>query len=306
MLISSALQDFLRDQRCRGNSPKTVDYYSTVVGYFIHYVGDPDVACIDLRMLQDYRLSLDDLGLSSVSIQSYVRGLRSFISWLFDNDYIDTDYCLKFKLPKAQRKVKDVLTDDEILKLLYHLSGSDWLSRRNYLICCLFLDCGLRLSELVSLKIDDVHLSERYLIVTGKGDKQRIVPFGQRCFESFKSWFDLRVFRFHGGHGFLFVQEHDSGFYYVPITYDTVKMLFRRLKQRVDIPRISPHLLRHTFATRYLENGGNIYALQAILGHSSLEIVKQYLHLANSRIRSDFTKFSPLDRLEQISFEIPP
>lgn len=302
MMLSEAIDEFMLEQRCRGNSAATLLYYSSVLKYFADYIGEVDVASITLRNLQEYKLQLsdEDSGLTSVSIQSYVRGLRAFMKWLYEYEYIDADLCQRFKLPKATRKVIDVLTDMEISVVFTQLAGDDWLSIRNRLIIALMLDCGLRLEEVVTLTVDSVHLTERYLIVQhGKGDKQRIVPFGEKTWQLFKRWFDLRIFQLIGGKGALLIKESSCGNYYEPITRDTLKMFFRRLKDRTGIPRLRAHLLRHTFATRYLENGGNIYSLQSILGHTSLEMVKRYLHLATTRIRSDFGKFSPLDRLSE-------
>ena len=94
----------------------------------------------------------------------------------------------------------------------------------------------------------------------------------------------------------MIIKESSEG-RFEPVKETTIKDLFRKLKVKSGIDRLHPHLLRHTFATRYLENGGNIYSLQLLLGHTSLEMVKRYLHLANSKVRKDFVNYSPLDRV---------
>lgn len=299
MTIQDSIDEFLIDQRVRGNSQSTIDYYSFSLGLFSNFIGvNSDVSFISIRLCKEYYLYLvEDRSIKSVSIQTYIRALRSYLNWLYDNDYIDTNICDKFKLPKATRKVIDVLSDAEIERLLAALSGSDWLTVRNRLIVTLMLDSGLRLNEVVTLRSSSVHLKDRYLIVTGKGDKQRTVPFGSFTAQTLVEYLTITQDARSDGSLIIKVSETRCGF--EQITQATIKNMFRRLKARANIPRLYPHLLRHTFATRYLENGGNIYTLQAILGHTSLEMVKKYLHLATTRIRADFPRFSPLDNIKK-------
>lgn len=299
MTIKDAFDEFILDQRVRGNSSSTIDYYSFSLGLFLNYAhSDRQVSDLTLQLCKEYYLHLvNDKTVNSVSIQSYIRGLRSFLRWLYDNEYIDVNICDKFKLPKATRKVIDVLSDEEIDKLLAALSGDEWLTIRNRLIVALMLDSGLRLNEVVTLRRSCVHLADRYLIVTGKGDKQRVVPFGEFTARTIVEYLAATDQACYCDTLIIKVSETLCGF--EGITQATIKNMFRRLKARSGIPRLYPHLLRHTFATRYLENGGNIYTLQQILGHTSLEMVKKYLHLATTRIRADFPKFSPLDNIKK-------
>lgn len=299
MTLQSAIDEFLIEQRVRGNSQQTLDYYSFALGLFSGFIGaDHDVREIDLRLCKRYYLHLvEEKNVNSVSIQSYIRGLRSFLRWIYDEEYIETNICERFKLPKATRKVIDVLSDEEIERLLAALSGSEWLTVRNRLIVALMLDSGLRLNEVVTLQASSVHLKDRYLIVTGKGDKQRTVPFGKFTAKTLQEY--LQVTKNVGIKTGLIIKVSETLCGFEPVTQATIKNMFRKLKARANIPRLYPHLLRHTFATRYLENGGNIYTLQAILGHTSLEMVKKYLHLASTRIRADFPKFSPLDNIKK-------
>ena len=299
MTFSSAIDDFLLDQRVRGNSQATIDYYSFALGLFSQFVGeDRELSDLSVLLCKQYYLHLvEDKSVNSVSIQSYIRGLRSFLRWLYNEEFIDINICEKFKLPKATRKVIDVLSDEEIGKLLAALSGNEWLTVRNRLIVALMLDSGLRLNEVVTLQASHVHLNERYLIVTGKGDKQRTVPFGEFTADTLRQY--LLVTKDIGPRSNLIIKVSETLCGFEPITQATIKNMFRRLKARSGISRLYPHLLRHTFATRYLENGGNIYTLQEILGHTSLEMVKKYLHLATTRIRADFPRFSPLDNIKK-------
>lgn len=297
--LYDSYSDFMIDQRVRGNSPKTLTYYSVALSFFRCFMDDDfDVSELTLQDCKNYYLYLvENKDVNSVSIQSYIRALRSFLNWLYENEYITTNICDKFKLPKATRKVIDVLSDEEIYRVFSALDGEGWILARNRLIIALMLDSGLRLNEVVTLQLSSVHLKERYMIVTGKGDKQRTVPFGESTAALLTAYLDAVKFARIKSNLIIKVSDIDCGF--VPITDTAIKNMFRKLKRKSGVYRLYPHLLRHTFATRYLENGGNIYTLQAILGHTSLEMVKRYLHLATTRIRADFPQFSPLDNIKK-------
>lgn len=298
MKLSAAISEFLIEQRSRGNSAKTIEYYSSVLRFFQDFAGDVLLSELRLQLCRDYYVYLSDNDLKSVSVQTYIRGLRAFLSWLFACGYIPDDLCSRFRLPKATFKIPDILTDSEILSLYSALSGDSFVRMRDKLIVSLMLDCGLRLNEVVTLTLDNVHFDDRYIIVEcGKGDKQRVVPFGRSLMQLLRQYLDIRLSLIDGGCRRLLVKLPQGLFCVEPISENTVKQMFRKLKVRTGITRLYPHLLRHTFATRYLENGGNVMTLQLILGHTSLEMVKRYLHLATTRIRRDFPKFSPLDNL---------
>lgn len=288
MLYQDTKEEFLLDQKIRGNSPLTIQYYLRVFQVLEEYHTFTDTKEITLLHCKRFFLRLSERDLSSVSIQTYVRGFRAYLSWLFANGYVEEDLSRRFKLPKAQRKTIDVLTDDELRRLVDCFDTGKRVDLRNLCICALMFDSGLRRHEIVSLQSEQVHLEDKYLIVNGKGNKQRIVPIGATTGAHIRKY--IRTYT--PGTGSFFTQEDGT-----PITDDTLKDLFRKLKGRAGIPRLHPHLLRHTFATRYLENGGDIYSLQAILGHTSLEMVKRYLHLATSRIRATFSRHSPFDNL---------
>ncbi len=288
MLVSESVNEFLGEQSCKGNTSSTLEYYGSMFRKFMSFCGDIPIDQLTVQNCKEYYFSLCESGLTSGSVQTYIRGLRAYLRWLYDSEYISTNICAKFKLPKAYRKTIDILTDSEI-KMLYSGFSDDFLGIRNRCIISFMLGSGLRLNEVVTLEIKLLHLDDGYCIVNGKCQKQRIVPIGSVASEYIRQYLSIRP---HCKSKYLFVKE-DGG----SITSNTVKDIFRRMKLRGGIPRIHPHLLRHTFATKYLENGGNIYSLQNILGHTSLEMVKRYLHLSQSRVNKDFCLYSPLDHI---------
>lgn len=291
MTLQDGISGFLIEQQIRGNSPKTVIYYDSSLTRFSRFIGsDTSLRDISMSDLRDYYLYLSKQGLSSVTLQSYVRALRAFLSWCYDEEYITQNLSEKFKLPKAQRKTIDVLTDSEMHSLLGCFNPRYIIHLRNLCICSLMLDSGLRLNEVVSLSVPLLHVAEGYAIVNGKGNKQRVVPLGLHTRKLLLRYLSRRPACAQTDMLFLMSDLH-------PITDNTVKQMFKKLKARSGIPRLRAHLLRHTFATRYLENGGDIYSLQQILGHTSLEMVKKYVHTTHRKTVSKFTDFSPLDNL---------
>ena len=291
MTIQEALTDFLIEQQIRGNTQKTVQYYSLSVGLYARFAGsDTPLQEITLNSLRAYYLHLAERNISSTTIQTYIRALRSFLTWCYQQEYIPVNLSEKFRLPKAQRKAIDVLTDSEVRSLFSCFNLRYLVHLRNYCMCSLMLDSGLRLHEVVTLTIEHTHLPEGYIIVDGKGNKQRVVPLGMNTRKFLFRYLSRRP-------GCASTDRVVLMSNLEPVTDATLRQMFRKLKKRSGIPRLRAHLLRHTFATRYLENGGDMYALQQILGHTSLEMVKKYVHSTTRKIVPKFPEFSPLDNL---------
>ena len=302
--ITKSLDMFLVDQELKGNSNKTINNYRNYVGYFIDYIGtDKMTYDIDIPILNDYQISMKNKKkyeghpfhtgggkISSVTLQTYIRQLRVYLAWLYKEGCIEIDLVEKFRLPKADKKLVSILNDEEIEKLLNKYKKNTEMNVRNACIIALMLDSGLRLSEVVGIEYDNIYLSQNIVKVFGKGHKERTVPIGiytkkllYKYITAYRSMpeYDTKS---------LFVDKYKK-----PLTEDSVKMLFKRLRKTLDIDRLHPHLLRHTFATQYLINGGDTFSLQQILGHTSLEMVRRYSHLASSHMLNKHRKYSPID-----------
>lgn len=261
------------------------------MGFYVRFTGSvTSVHEITLESLRAYYMHLAGRNITSTTIQTYIRALRSFLTWCYQQEYIPVNLPEKFRLPKAQRKSIDVLTDSEVRRLLSSFNLRYLVQLRNYCMCSLMLDSGLRLHEVVTLTLEHIHLPEGYIIVDGKGNKQRIVPLGLFTRKVLFRYLFRRPGCAQTDRAFLMSNL-------LPVTDATLRQMFRKLKQRSGIPRLRAHLLRHTFATRYLENGGDMYALQQILGHTSLEMVKRYVHSTTRKTVPRFPEFSPLDNL---------
>lgn len=296
MTILEAYKEFQKFNLLKGSTEKTIDYYFYCINPFLNFLSyDILVDSISADDISNYGIFLRHHDLSSNSIKTYTKGLKVFFNWLYRSGYTSVNLNIYLPLPKAQRKIFDILSYSELQRLLNHFDTSNFLGLRNICICALMFDSGLRRSEIINLKKSDYHETDGYIIVNGKGNKQRVVPLGEYSKAFLYNWYFAICSTFPEASSF-FVSS--SG---LPITNSCIDRLFRTLKsdEFLNIPRIHAHLLRHTFATYYLESGGNIYDLQVILGHSSLEMVKKYLHLSTKNIITNFNKFSPLDNLKK-------
>ena len=156
------------------------------------------------------------------------------------------------------------------------------------------LDSGLRASELASIALSNLNLKDGYIRITGKGDKERIVPIGKFVQMELLHYIEkIRPQVYGGDCNNLFVSQGGK-----PMTLNTVKMVFSKLARSSGINRLHAHLCRHTFAINYLLNGGDIFSLREILGHTTLEMVNHYLHFTTSQITEQHQKFSPMDKLK--------
>lgn len=170
---------------------------------------------------------------------------------------------------------------------------------RNMCLIALMLDCGLRRNEALELEIDNIHITQGIIKVLGKGQKERIVPIGLYTKKLLIKYLN----------GFRPTPEYETkrlflDRYMKPLTENGVKLLFNRIKAKTGITRLHPHILRHTFATKYIMNGGDIISLQQILGHTSLDMVKKYSHLASAYLLQAHSKFAPLDNIERNKYKL--
>lgn len=263
----------------------------------VKYFGEKfDVSALSAAELRKYALYLRKRDITDNSFKTYIKGIKAFLHWLFTEDYTEINLSDKLQLPKAQRKTIDVLTPAEVKALFHSFDTRNIQGLRNYCICALMLDSGLRKSEIVRLKLSDLHIFEGYAVINGKGNKQRLVPLGNTSKKYLIKYTSIRPSDV--GFDSLFLTKNNT-----PITDATISRLFKSLQVTKvgDVHlfrRIHPHLLRHTFATTFLENGGNIYTLQQILGHTTLEMVKKYVHITQAKTVVNFKNYSPLDNLK--------
>ncbi|WP_161950302.1 tyrosine-type recombinase/integrase [Clostridium thermosuccinogenes] len=315
--LQSAIQQFLIDQELKGNTKSTLKYYSFDLRYLAEFLGnDKLVSELTINDLNNYLLSIknrprkcyfsensenikDKSPVTSVTVQTYIRAVRSFLGYLYREGYISENLQAKFKLPKATKKAIEILSDEEIEKIFKCFDPNTSMGLRNMCLIALMVDCGLRRNEALELEIDNIHITQGIIKVLGKGQKERIVPIGLYTKKLLIKYLN----------GFRPTPEYETkrlflDRYMKPLTENGVKLLFNRIKAKTGITRLHPHILRHTFATKYIMNGGDIISLQQILGHTSLDMVKKYSHLASAYLLQAHSKFAPLDNIERNKYKL--
>jgi len=292
MKLSQVIAEYLLDHEIQGHSPATIRYYRQNLDWFSDFTGETDISSITLSHAREYVLMLRGRNVSTVTMQTYTRAIRGFLAWCYREEYITENIPEKLKLPKATRKAVDVLTDTEVSRLLDCINPRNFTGLRDMVVILLMLDSGMRLSEVLRLEHGKIHLEAGYLIAHGKGNKERYIPLGlhtKKYLIKYLSQLPKTDPKTH-----LVVKDTLTA-----ANSSTIRQLFRRLKNRAEIPRLRPHLLRHTFATRYLSLGGDVYTLQAILGHTTLEMTKRYVQLIPEKVAVSFSKYSIVDNLNK-------
>jgi site-specific recombinase XerD len=310
--LATAVEHYLTARRTEGKTPKTLFDYREKLSRFVAWqsgtLGELDLTAARafVAHLQETpkweghpSIPTSQLTLSAQTVACYVRALKGLSTWLNEEGYLADNALRRLAKPKVPTRITEVLSNEEVSRLLSSVDADVEVGARNLAILVLFLDTGLRLSELVGAQVDDLHLADGWLKVYGKGDKERIVPFGSRTTKVLDRY--VGFFRPDPAETeALFVNQDGSA-----ITQNTGKQFFDRLRVRARLPRLHPHLLRHTFATNYLLAGGDVFSLQAILGHTTLEMTRRYVNLASSQVAVQHRKFSPMDRLSGSSFWVP-
>ena len=307
--LEKLILQFQAFNRSEGKTQKTILWYDTSLRLFEDYLRNinvnPILGEITLELVREYVLHLqtrhkfedhpstpqqEEL-LSPQTIQCYVRGVKAFFNWLYKEGY-STEFVLeRLKPPKAPKKLVDPLADTEISAILYAIDAQTSWGARNTAMVVFFLDTGLRLSELLTLHMPEFHMEDNYVKVMGKGQKERIVPFGSSAQKAVMKY----IFHFRPeplSEDRVFLNLDGS-----PMTETGLKLIMKRLGVSAGVPRLHTHLLRHTFAVNYLMNGGDVFTLQQILGHTSLEMVRRYVNLANAHVMTQHQRFSPVDRM---------
>ena len=269
------VSDFLKEKEALGCSEATLIFYRSCLDRFSVFLDLKKCEYIDFNksLYIDYVAYLKSCRLSPISIQSYIRGLRCFNSWSISSGAVDSDYNKFCLLPKAPKPLIVPLFDAEIAAI-YSTFKSDFFGVRNKAIFSLFLGSGIRLQEALA-PFSSLSLDYGFLKVLGKGSKERFVPLSNTFIR------DYSVYRVYDpGSASLF--SSCSG---APLTYDGLKDIFRKIAKESGVLRLYPHLCRHTFATRFLEEGGDLFVLKEILGHSSVEICKRYIHMSSNAVQ---------------------
>jgi site-specific recombinase XerD len=238
------------------------------------------------------KMALKEGGLSPRSIQGYVRTMKVFASWLSEEEYTPINILARLKRPKAPDTLIQILTEEEIEALFdpKNLNRNCLLGNRMYTILKLLLDTGIRASELCSLKIENVNLQEDYIKVFGKGSKERVVTFGIDTKKALTRY--LTNWRPESDYPEVFLDLKGK-----PLCYNNLVHSVANFGKRIGIPRLHPHLCRHTMAVNYLMEHKDLVTLRHLLGHTDVKTTEMYLKLTDAQIMINSKQSSLMDRI---------
>ena len=282
--IVRAYQRYLKLQR--GYSPNTLDAYVRDLQKLLDYLGDENKHPLEVELadLQHFAAGLHDIGIHPRSQCRILSGVRSFYRFLQLDGYRDDDPTELLESPVLGHHLPEVLTPDEVDALEASIDLSKWEGHRNRAIIEVLFSCGLRVSELVNLKLTNLYLDEQFVRVMGKGSKERLVPISPKAIKELEWWFDDRCH---------FLNRRGS--------HLTRTMILIMIKQQATLAgitkTISPHTLRHSFATALLEGGADLRAIQVMLGHENIGTTEIYTHIDMSTLRRQISEHHPRNKM---------
>lgn len=274
-------------------SPNTLDAYLTDLDKLLAYLtlANIDILDVTLENLHEFAAGLHDIGIHARSQARILSGIKSFFRFLLLEDYIQADPTELLESPKKGFKIPEVLSVEEIDSIISTIDLSKKEGQRNRAILETLYSCGLRVSELINLKLSDLYFKEGFIKVEGKGNKQRLVPISPRAIKELNNYFIDR-------NQIDIKKDYED---YVFISRRGTKlsriMVFHIIKEQTELAgitkNVSPHTFRHSFATHLLEGGANLRAIQCMLGHESITTTEIYTHIDRHMLRSEIIEHHP-------------
>lgn len=264
----------------KGLAQNTIEAYRRDLSEFWDFCiskGIEDLENVSRNNISIYILFLHDNKYSASSIMRKIASLRGFFKWLCANGYCKSDPSLTIEQPKLPKRLPKVISVKEIEEIL-----NQNLTAMQRVIVELLYGCGLRVSELTELKISDINIKAKYLQCIGKGSKERIIPLGRQAIAALKKYLPVREFiikKFSINDNHLFVSESGRD-----ITRQDVYNFVHEQGEKIH-KTISPHTLRHSFATHLIENGADLRIVQELLGHSDVSTTQLYTHISKKRLK---------------------
>lgn len=277
----------------RNYSGNTLEAYILDINKLLKFLKDNGISpeAAKLSDIQCFAASLHDIGISPRSQCRILSGVRAFYRYLYLDGYIKDDPTELLESPKLGDHLPEVLTTEEVDRLEQAIDLSKWEGQRNKAIIEVLFSCGLRVSELVNLKMSALYLDEQFVRITGKGNKERLVPISENAIKQLKYWF---IDRSHmnikpGEEDYVFQNRRGAH-----LTRTMILIMIKRLGAEAGIQKtISPHTLRHSFATALLEGGADLRAIQSMLGHESIGTTEIYTHIDTHTLREEILNHHP-------------
>jgi len=287
--ISTNIEQFLLFLESRGRSKNTVTNYRVDLEQFREYLlrqGISDVSGIDSQSVRVYLSNIIGFGIAKSSAARKLSAVRGFIRWLSSREILDYGVAAGLKGPKLPSSLPRALSFEETEKLLTEGPENGKHYQRDRLILELLYGSGLRVSELIDLNWENIETDQRMIRVFGKGSKERLVPFGPGVKKLLEDW---KLLSKEGTKGPLFLSEKGAE----RLTVRTVHRLVQRAALRVGIYGVSPHTLRHCFATHLLERGAPLRVVQELLGHESIAATQRYLSITAEQMKRSYMEYHP-------------
>jgi len=313
MDIARLVDEYAVWHEVSGHSPKTIALYRWALGALRTWLVKHDhptvidsITIADVRaflqseqqrteLYSDHPTSVQRAGkLSDRTIHVYARSIRAFFRWLVEEGRLSTNPMARLKPPKLEKRYKEILNVAEMERLLAELNQRTFLGSRMYAMIALLYDSGLRASELTGINVADIEWGSYQVRVMGKGKQERLVPFSPTTQRALRKYLTLRErFAFDDTEA-LFINVDGRR-----LTPGALNQAVKRLGIRAGIPRLHPHLLRHSAAVTMVMNGGDQFALKRILGHSQLSTTDGYMDYAQQHLAERHRQFSPMSKINE-------
>lgn len=283
----------------RNHSDNTIEAYRHDLLMLLDFLKENDLqpTAVKLEDLQQFAVTLHEKGVVAKSQARILCGVRAFYRFLLLDGYIDADPSELLESPKLPFHIPEYLTLEEVDQLEASFDMSKPESQRNRAIIEVLFSCGLRVSELVTLKLSDLYLEEKFVRVIGKGNKERLVPISDKAIHELELWFSDRC---HldikkGEEDYVFLNRRGSH-----LTRVMILIMIKRQAEEAGIKKvISPHTLRHSFATALLKGGADLRVIQALLGHEDIGTTEIYTHIDSTMLREEILEHHPRNRMYQ-------
>ena len=293
-LYTNIVKDYMRYLKLERNfSPNTLEAYRRDLHNLLEFLQKKDLSVLDVKLedLEEFSAGLHDMGISPRSQARVLSGIRSFYNFLVLEDYLQDDPTELLPSPQIGEHLPEYLTVEEVDLLEGAIDLSKWEGHRNRAIIEVLFSCGLRVSELVNLKLSDVFEDEKFIRVLGKGSKERLVPISAKALQELHFWYDDRnkMNIKPGEEDYVFLNRRGAH-----LTRTMILIFIKNAAIVAGIKKtISPHTLRHSFATALVRGGADLRVVQAMLGHEDISTTEVYTHLDTSDLRKEILEHHP-------------
>ena len=277
----------------KGYSPNTLDAYIRDVDKLLKFLSDEEKTPQEAKLedIENFAAAVCDLGIGARSLARILSGVRQFYRFLVLDGYMEADPTELLESPKQPQHLPEVLSTAEVDTLERAIDLSKWEGHRNRAIIEVLFSCGLRVSELTHLKLSNLYREEQFVRVMGKGSKERLVPISPKALQELDYWFaDRNQMKIkEGEEDYVFLNRRGAH-----LTRTMILIMIKNYARDAGIKKtISPHTLRHSFATALLEGGANLRSIQAMLGHESIGTTEIYTHIDTTTLREEILNHHP-------------